>query len=69
MHFSTKSYLKNNRNHNRNRNHTKHIKTMFGNAAAAAFLKILNFFFTKIEYGLYVLYRFDVLISKMIFKK
>jgi hypothetical protein len=35
----------------------------------AAFLKILIFFFTKIEYGLYVLDRFDVLISKIIFKK
>jgi len=42
---------------------------MFGNAAAAAFLKILNFFFIKIEYSLYVLDRFDVLMSKMIFKK
>jgi len=45
---------------------------MFGNAAAvvAAFPKILKiFFFTKIEYGLYVLNRFDVLMSKMIFKK
>jgi len=27
------------------------------------------FFFTKIKYGLYVLDRFDVLMSKMIFKK
>jgi hypothetical protein len=42
---------------------------MFGNAAAAAFSKILKFFFTKIKYGLYVLDRFDVLMSKMIFKK
>jgi len=46
---------------------------MFGNAAAAAaaaaFLKILNFFFIKIKYGLYVLDRFDMLMSKMIFKK
>jgi hypothetical protein len=42
---------------------------MFGNAAAAAFPKILNFFFIKIEYGLYVLDHFDVLMSKMIFKK
>jgi hypothetical protein len=42
---------------------------MFGNAAAAAFSKILNFVFTKIEYGLYVLDRFDVLMLKMIFKK
>jgi len=42
---------------------------MFGNAAAAAFLKILKIFFIKIEYGLYVLDRFDVLMSKIIFKK
>jgi len=43
---------------------------MFGNTAAAAFSKILKFFFfTKIEYDLYVLDRFDVLMSKMIFKK
>ena len=42
---------------------------MFGNAAAAVFPKNLNFFFTKIKYGLYVLDRFDVLMSKMIFKK
>ena len=27
------------------------------------------FFFIKIKYGLYVLNRFDVLMSKMIFKK
>jgi hypothetical protein len=47
------------------------ISSMFGNAAAAAFLKNLNlfFFFAKIEYGLYVLDRFDVLMSKMILKK
>jgi len=31
--------------------------------------KNFDFFFTKIEYSLYVLDRFDVLISKMIFKK
>jgi len=42
---------------------------MFGNVAAAVFLKILNFFFNKIEYSLYVLDRFDVLMSKIIFKK
>jgi hypothetical protein len=42
---------------------------MFGNAAVAMFLKILNFFFTKIEYDLYILDRFDVLMLKMIFKK
>jgi len=40
---------------------------MFRNAAV--FSKILNFFFIKIEYDLYVLDRFDVLMSKMIFKK
>jgi len=43
---------------------------MFGNVAVVAFSKILKFFiFTKIEYGLYVLDRFDVLILKIIFKK
>jgi len=45
------------------------FKTMLGNVATAAFSKILIFFFTKIEYGLYVLDRFDVLMSKMILKK
>jgi len=44
-------------------------KNMFGYAAAVAFLKILKFIFIKIEYDLYVLDRFDVLISKIIFKK
>jgi len=34
-----------------------------------AFHANLNFFFVKIECGLYFLDRFDVLISKMIFKK
>jgi hypothetical protein len=43
--------------------------TMFGNVTTAAFSKILNFFFIKIEYGLYILDRFDVLMSKIIFKK
>jgi len=47
----------------------EYIKTMFGNATAVAFPKILIFFFTKIEYGLYVLDRFEVLMLKMIFKK
>jgi hypothetical protein len=42
---------------------------LFGNAAAAVFLKNLNVFFIKIQYDLYVLNRFDVLISKIIFKK
>jgi len=41
---------------------------MFGNAAVAVFLKIL-IFFIKIEYDWYVLDRFDVLMSKIIFKK
>jgi hypothetical protein len=42
---------------------------MFGNVAAAEFLKILKSFFTKIKYSLYVLDCFDVLMSKIIFKK
>jgi len=33
------------------------------------FAKFWIFFFAKIEYGLYFLDRFDVLILKMIFKK
>jgi len=41
----------------------------FGSAVQPAFQRILNFFFAKIECGLYLLDRFDVLISKMIFKK
>jgi len=41
-------------------------KTLFG----IAFHQILNFFFfTKIECGLYFLDRFDLLMSKIIFKK
>jgi hypothetical protein len=43
---------------------------VFGIAFATAFRQILNFFFiVKIECGLYLLDRFDVLMSKMIFKK
>jgi hypothetical protein len=41
----------------------------FGNAAAAAFPKNLKFFFIKIKYDLYVLDHFNMLISKIIFKK
>jgi hypothetical protein len=44
----------------------------FGSAVQPAFRRISNFFFfffAKIECGLYLLDRFDVLISKMIFKK
>jgi len=42
----------------------------FGTAFVPAFPPNLNFFFfAKIECGLYFLDRFDVLISKMIFKK
>jgi hypothetical protein len=44
----------------------------FGSAVQPAFQRISNFFFfffAKIECGLYLLDRFDVLISKMIFKK
>ena len=44
----------------------------FGSAVQPAFQRISNFFFfffAKIECDLYLLDRFDVLISKMIFKK
>jgi len=40
-------------------------KTLFG----IAFHQILNFFFAKIECGLYFLDRLDLLMSKIIFKK
>jgi len=42
---------------------------LFDCAFQPAFRQILNFFFAKIECGLYFLDRFDVLILKMIFKK
>jgi hypothetical protein len=45
---------------------------MFGSAVQLAFHQISNFvffFFAKIECDLYFLDRFDVLMSKMIFKK
>jgi hypothetical protein len=45
------------------------IKRAFGSAVQPAFQRISNFFFAKIECGLYLLDRFDVLISKIIFKK
>jgi len=45
------------------------MERAFGSAVQPAFQRILNFFFVKIECGLYFLDRFDVLISKMIFKK
>jgi len=41
----------------------------FGSAVQSAFHRIKNFFLTKIECGLYFFDRFDVLISKIIFKK
>jgi len=43
----------------------------FGSAFLPVFCENLNFFFffAKIECGLYFLDRFDVLMSKMIFKK
>jgi len=44
--------------------------SLFGSAVEPAFDQILIFFFfAKIECGLYFLDRFDVLMSKMIFKK
>jgi hypothetical protein len=43
---------------------------VFGSAFLPVFCENLNFFFfAKIECGLYFLDRFDVLMSKMIFKK
>jgi len=47
---------------------TMHMR-LFGIAFVIAFHQILNFFFAKIECGLYFLDRFDVLMSKIIFKK
>jgi uncharacterized membrane protein (DUF106 family) len=50
--------------------HNHAIKRPFGIAFVTAFHQILNFFFfAKIECGLYFLDRFDVLMSKIIFKK
>jgi len=45
------------------------IKSLFGSVVEPAFDRILIFFFVKIECGFYFLDRFDVLMSKMIFKK
>jgi len=43
---------------------------LFGSAVEPAFYRIsIFFFFAKIECGLYLLDRFDVLMSKIIFKK
>jgi len=42
---------------------------MFGIVFVIVFRQILNFFFVKIECGLYFLDCFDVLMSKIIFKK
>jgi hypothetical protein len=47
-------------------------KSLFGSAVEPAFDQISKFFiifFAKIECGLYFLDRFDVLMSKIIFKK
>jgi hypothetical protein len=44
-------------------------KIPFGITFVIVFHQILNFFFIKIKCGLYFLDRFDVLMSKMIFKK
>jgi hypothetical protein len=45
------------------------VKSLFGSAVEPAFDQILIFFFAKIECDLYFLDRFDVLMSKIIFKK
>jgi hypothetical protein len=48
----------------------EHVKSLFGSAVEPAFDRIsIFFFFAKIECGLYFLDRFDVLMSKIIFKK
>ena len=50
--------------------HLKSIKGAFGNVCQSVFLKNSNLFFLlKINFFLYVLIRFDVLILKIIFKK
>ena len=47
-----------------------YIISLFGSVVELAFDQISNFFFfAKIECGLYFFDRFDVLISKIIFKK
>jgi hypothetical protein len=46
-----------------------YTKRPFGIVFVIAFHQILNFFFAKIKCGLYFLDRFDVLMSKIIFKK
>jgi len=45
------------------------LLSLLGIAFVTVFRQILNFVFAKIECGLYLLDRFDVLISKMISKK
>jgi len=45
------------------------IKSLFGSAVEYAFDQISFFFVAKIECGLYFLDCFDVLMSKIIFKK
>ena len=49
----------------------KDTKSLFGSVVEIAFRQILKlfFFFVKIKCGLYFLDRFDVLMSKIIFKK
>ena len=51
--------------------HKKLLKSsgLFGIVFVTVFHQILIFFFAKIECGLYFLDRFDVLMSKIIFKK
>jgi hypothetical protein len=42
---------------------------VFGIVFVTVFRQILNLFFAKIKCGLYFLDRFDVVMSKIIFKK
>ena len=45
----------------------RHTRILFGFAVQPVFHQIFNFFFAKIECGLYLLDRFDMLMSKIIF--
>jgi hypothetical protein len=45
------------------------VRRLFRNAVQTAFSKNLIFFLQKIKIFLYILDRFDLVISKMIFKK
>jgi hypothetical protein len=61
-----KSTLKSNHYHNKSGSFSR----LFGNAVQIAFSQVLNFFFLlKMKFFFMFSYRFDVLMSKIIFKK